>query len=604
MAEVDSHRLSAFDPQQPDEGGDLDPRTSSRNHRDTLAGHSSLSFLACSLPVVLTLVAFALSGCAGQYAPSGGPVDKTPPKIVFSSPSQKELNFRSKEIILRFDKYMSQRSVESAVYFPPLTLSQMSFDWSGKELKIKLKKSLDTDRTYILTIGATAIDLRNNYLGRAYNLVFSTGEKIDTGTVVGHVFASKPQPYTVAAFPVTADIDTLRPWMNPAKYVTQSDDSGSYVLQGLANGKYRLICFDDQMRNFTYAPQMDLYASATHDIDLTSQLPEVRNVDFIPAIEDTSLPQLYSADLAKNGLILLKFSEPIDTSYIEPTYFVVRDSATGRIYPVDFAARLEANRYNIAIGTATPLPLKRKYYIIATDSLKDFFHNPMSPHNNTTVLIADSATVNLAPYYFNFVDSLKNVTSYDTLFCQFISPAIVSRPKAVEITLADSSGNEMRGHVRRMSQTIFRIETSGLSSSEWYTVKLRYEISATDRQGDKSGDRDSVVTRRFQTVDPATLGDIEGHVLPVTRGKNVLVSARRSDGKTFSVLADTNGQYKLDGILAGTYTVMAYVQHDSSSAYFNGRSFPYRFAEPFGVYPEQVKVRARWTTDGVLIRLY
>ncbi len=554
--------------------------------------------------VISVLMALAFAGCAGQYAPSGGPVDKSSPKIIFSSPSEKELNFRSKEIILRFDKYMSQRSVESALYFPPLTLSELSFHWSGKELKIGLEKALDTNRTYILTIGATAIDLRNNYLGRAYNLVFSTGDEIDTGTVVGHVYAAKLQPYTVAAFPVTPDIDTLRPWMNSAKYVTQSDDSGSYVLQGLADGRYRLICFDDQMRNFTYAPQMDLYASATHDIDLTSQSPEVSNIDFIPAMEDTSLPQLYSAELAKSGLLVLKFSEPIDTSYIEPTYFVVRDSATGRRFPVDFAARLEANRYNIAIGTATPLPLKRKYFITATDSLKDFFHNPMSPHNSTTVLEADSATVNLAPYYFNFADSLKDVTSYDTLFCQFISPAMVSNPKVVDVTLSDSTGNEMKGFVNRASQTIFRIGTAGLRSSEWYTVEMKYEISAAEQQGRETGSRDSAVSRHFQMVDFAALGDIEGRVLPVVKGRNVLVSARRSDGKAFFVLADTNGQYKLDGILAGTYTLTAYVQHDSSSAYFYGRSFPYRFAEPFGVYPEPVKVRARWTTDGVFINLH
>lgn len=604
MAEVSIHRRPAVGDRQPGKSDRWKCPPSVPGWGCPSSGHSVNAFSPRPILGVLIVLGLALAGCAGQYAPSGGPVDKSSPKIIFSSPSQKELNFRSKEIILRFDKYMSQRSVESALYFPPLTLSEMSFNWSGKELKIKLQKALDTNRTYILTIGTAAIDLRNNYLGRAYNLVFSTGEKIDTGTVVGHIYGPKPQPYTVAAFPVTPDIDTLRPWMNPAKYVTQSDDSGSYVLQGLANGRYRLICFDDQMRNFTYAPQMDLYASATHDIDITGQSPEVGNVDFIPATEDTSLPQLYSADLTKSGLLVLKFSEPIDTSYIEPAYFVVRDSVTGREFRVDFAARLAANKYNIAIGTATPLPLKRKYFITAADSLKDSFHNLMSPHNNTVVLEADSATMNLAPYYLNFVDSSKDVTTYDTLYCQFISPAIASNPWAADVTLFDSAGRKMPGYIRRTSQTIFRIETAGLSSFEWYTVELKYEVGAAELRSGETGGRDSIVTRHFQTVDFATLGDIEGHVSPTFKGRNILVSARRSDGKAFVALADTNGQYKLDRIPAGMYTVSAYIRHNSSSAYFSGRSFPYRFAEPFGFYPDEVKVRARWTTDGVLIKLH
>jgi hypothetical protein len=549
-------------------------------------------------------VVLGIAGCAGQFPPSGGPVDKTPPTIVFSSPSEKQLNFTSQKIVLRFDEYMSERSVESAVYFPPLTMSEMSFHWSGKELTIRLTKRLDTNRTYILTIGATAIDLRNNYLGRAYNLVFSTGSKIDTGTVTGHVYGPKLQPYTVAAFPVTSDIDTLRPSMNPAKYVTQSDDSGSYALQGLAEGKYRLICFDDQMRNFTYAPQADLYASATHDIGISREAPAVDNVDFIPAEEDTSLPQLYSADLAKDGLIVLKFSETIDTSVIRPSNFLVRDSITGEKIPVDFAARLEANQYNIVIGTTSPLPLKRKYLITASENLTDVYHNPMAPTNNTTVLTADSATMNLAPYYFNFRDSTQNVTSYDTLFCQFILPVVRKDSATVEVSLLDSTGLELPGFVKRTSGTIFGIVTSGLNSSEWYTAKLKYPIEIEGQKSNEAGGRDSVVALHFRTVDSTDLGDIEGVVTPVVPGKKVIVSATRADGRRFTCFADTSGKYQLDEILAGTYTVMAYVQHDSVSTYFSGHSYPYQFAEPFGVYGEPIKVRARWTTDGVLIRMY
>ncbi len=548
------------------------------------------------IPIFLTL-AFMLAGCAGQIPPSGGPVDKTPPTVVLSSPTQKELNFKGERIHLKFDKYMSERSVESAVYFPPYTPSEMKFHWSGTDLRIVLQKPLEPNRTFILTIGTTAIDLRNNYFARAYNLVFSTGPQIDTGTVTGMIYAPKKQPYTVAAFPVSDVIDTLRPSMDLAKYVTQSDDSGSYMLQGLAPGKYRLICFDDQMHNYLYAPQMDLYSSATHDARVSKSAEEVSDIDFIPSREDTSLPQLYTAELAQRNFIELKFSEEIDTATILPANFEITDSATHREFPVDFAARPESNKFSVILRTAPGLPLKRKYFVTATDSVKDVYGNLMSPNNKTVVMLPDSAIAHIDPYYFNFPDSLRDVTSYDTLFCQVLPLWPESDTSRPSISLMDSLGNTLVGSIVRTSQDVYMIRLSGLSSMEWYRVRVQFPI------GSASSKADSIAIRYFRTADSTSLGDIEGAVVPVPEGRKVVVVALGSGGKDFTTFADSTGKFKLDGILAGTYDVRAYAQHGRSMTYFSGKSYPYQFAEPFGVYPQPVKVRARWTTEGVGIRL-
>ncbi len=538
-----------------------------------------------------------MAGCAGQYPPSGGPIDTTPPKITMSSPTANELNFSSKEIKLKFDKYMVRRTVESSIFFPPYSLNDLKFDWSGKELSIEVNKPLQKNRTYILTVGARAQDDHGNYLGKAVNIVFSTGAQIDTGMISGQVYAPKPEPYTVAAYPVTPEIDTLHPYLTLPRYITQSDDSGRYVLQGLADGNYRLICFNDQMRNFLYAPQIDLYSSATRDVKVTSSDQKVGGVDFIAATEDTARPQLYSVSLANDGLLLLKFSEPLDTSYISPSYFVVRDSATGDTLPVDFAARLESNEYNVVLRTAKPVPLHLKYFVTATDSLRDIYDNLMSIGNSSQVFAPDSASAKVAPYFFNFADSLKGVTPYDTMFCQFVIPSMNGIRTDPTVTLLDSVGNVMRGLIRRASGTVFAVDLHQLKPSEWYSLRLEYK---TDSSG---AEKDSIVKRSFMTVDSTLLGDLEGNVTPVIQGKRIIVAARDAGGKVFYAYADRDGAFKIDGILAGVYDVRAYVQHGKGMAYFNGRSYPYQFAEPFGVYPNDIKIRARWTTDGVVITL-
>lgn len=592
---MNSFQLSAFGIQHPDDLRLIGIGSSIKRSKNPTFHDSVAPSLHQAIAPFFLLLAFALAGCAGQVPPSGGPVDKTPPQIVYSSPSQRQLNFDSREVVIRFDKYMTERAVENAIYFPPFNSKQITFDWSGKEITVKFLTPLEKDRTYIMTIGAGAEDTRGNSIGKAINLVFATGSHIDTGSVSGRVYSGKTQAYTVSAYPVTDKIDTLRPSMDLAKYVTQSDDSGRYVMQGLAVGKYRLICFDDQMRNFTYAPQMDDYASATHDIELADSVQRVSEINFMPSTEDTSHPQLYGAELSKNSSLLLKFSQVIDSASIFPKYFFVRDSITAEDFTVGNAVRCEDNKYNVILGMAKPLPLKRTYVVTALENVRDLQSNTMSQENNTVVLKPDSATANPSEFYFNFRDSVQNITTYDTLFCQIISP-IVFRPEfgTIAVSLRDSAREFVPGGIVRRSTTIFGVSLASLKSLGWYSVEVKYRIA--------SSEKDSVMEHYFRLIDFSSLGDIEGEVMPA--GKKVLVVAAGGGGKRFFTVAGEDGKFHLGGIVADTYTLSAYVQHVGGVNYFSGKSYLFRFAEPFGVYPTPIKVRSRWTSEGAVIKLF
>ncbi len=541
------------------------------------------------------LVPLILIGCAGQIPPSGGPVDKNPPQIVYSSPHQKQLNFDSYELTVRFDKYMNHRSVESATYFPPFGGRELSFDWSGKDFIIRVNKKMRADQTYILTIGAPALDQRNNTLGRAFNLVFSTGAHVDTGTVSGKVYSDKAQPYTVSAFPVTSKIDTLRPFLSVAQYVTQSDDSGSYFLQGLADGEYRLICFNDDMRNFTYAPQADMYSSATQDISISAAKREIDGVNFITTTEDTTPPQLYSADLTKNGSLLLKFSEPIDSGSIKPDYFVLSDSITTKRVPIAFATRMESEKQEVVLVPVRKLPNGRTFLISAVDSVKDLQLNPVSLRNDTVSFTTDSATVDVPGYLFNFKDSTFSVLTYDTLFCQILPTGADIDSFSVKVTLNDSLGKSHPEFVHHVAPSIYTVTTSDLNSLEWYSLKLAYKYSTAGIT------KDSSVIKHFRTVDFATLGELDGKVTDAPRGRNIVVVAIERSGKRFYTLAKPDGSFVLNRLPAAEYSVRAYVQHPPEMIHYSGKSFPYQFADPFAVYPETVKVRARWATEGVAV---
>jgi hypothetical protein len=287
---------------------------------------------------------------------------------------------------------------------------------------------------------------------------------------------------------------------------------------------------------------------------------------------------------------------------------MIRDSTTGQIYPVDYAVRLEGNEYDVVLGMQKPLPLRRKYFVTVSDSVKDLHLNRMSPQNNPAVIEIDSATTDMVPYYFDFPDSLQNVTTYDTLFCQFSSKSVYEDSAGVDVSLVDSTGKNVQGAVVRGPATIFSVQLEKLNSLSWYSLKIKYpkdSVGTTAKEPVSSGgNKDSVVVRHFKMIDFSTLGEIEGSISPTLSGRQLIVVAVRKDGKKFFSFADDKGEFKLTGIPLANYTVRAYVMHDSTVQYFSGKSYPYQFAEPFGVYTDEVKVRAKWTTEGVEIKLY
>jgi len=172
--------------------------------------------------------------------------------------------------------------------------------------------------------------------------------------------------------------------------------------------------------------------------------------------------------------------------------------------------------------------------------------------------------------------------------------------------LQDSTGALIPDGIIRQSATVFKVSLADLESLGWYGVELKYY--------DTTSQKDSIVVRHFRMVDFSNLGDIEGEVVSARRGglpsadtsggRKIIVVATRADGKRFLTFASADGEFHVGGIPAGTYTLTVYIQRGGNMNYFSGKSYPFMFAEPFGVYKDPIKVRARWTSEGVEIRLF
>jgi uncharacterized protein (DUF2141 family) len=55
-------------------------------------------------------------------------------------------------------------------------------------------------------------------------------------------------------------------------------------------------------------------------------------------------------------------------------------------------------------------------------------------------------------------------------------------------------------------------------------------------------------------------------------------------------------------LFEGKYTIQAYRDEDGNGEYSPGLPHPFRPSERFAVYPDTVKVRARWSMEGVILK--
>jgi len=153
--------------------------------------------------LVLMLI-LVVAGCAKIQSPPGGPIDKTPPKIIETTPPDMERSVDVNAIItIEFNEGIV-KDTECFVVQP--TLEDMKINFRGR--KVVIKHSLfEENATYVVSVLPTLTDLRKNMMGETRSFAFSTGESIDSGLIRGYIYESRTfTPVTDAIIEAYEDI--------------------------------------------------------------------------------------------------------------------------------------------------------------------------------------------------------------------------------------------------------------------------------------------------------------------------------------------------------------------------------------------------------------
>jgi uncharacterized cupredoxin-like copper-binding protein len=276
---------------------------------------------------VLSACFFAAS-CATPTSPTGGPPDKTPPKITSTQPSTGTVNFKGDKVVLKFSEYVERKSLSQALKIEPNLGISHNIHWGKKSAAIEFARSLPDSTTVIITIGTDFSDLHGNSLGKPDQVAFSTGPSIDKGELVGRVIdartgkSKKGQRILLYRKPIDLS--------KPANYIAESDTGGIVHFSYLSPGIYKAFWVGDRNRDDIWEPKTEMAQPFRKEfVSLKKAGKDTLGTLYI-AKSDTSKPEINAVGLFSSRRLRLRFSENIVLT--DSTHFILRDSISQHKY--------------------------------------------------------------------------------------------------------------------------------------------------------------------------------------------------------------------------------------------------------------------------------
>jgi hypothetical protein len=400
--------------------------------------------------------------------------------------------------------------------------------------------------------------------------------------------------------------DTLNPTHVRPDYIMQSGKGGAYILSNIALGPYRLFAVRDEYRNLLYDRDVDQVGIASGDVYLAAGRNRVEGINFVMMKEDTTRLSVTGANAVNRRLVDIRFSEPADSSRFAEASFEIMDTLSGRAIPVAAAFVRRAPASTAGLVTAVPLDSGRTYRLRAK-GIVDRAGNPVDS-GRAAVLFEGSSradTVRTLVTVAGLRDSVRGIfpeTVFELEFSEPVSPA----PLRNAITIRDTMGREVRAELRWEDAAHARlVPSASLASRTWDRFAV---VLDSVRNYRATRYRDSVLVIRFQTLDMRTTGSVEGFLADddAPRARNGYVVKARSTNLTpvneRTLVLPRAGKFVIDRLIEGSYTVFTFEDRDSTGRHSSGSPFPFVPSARFAVYPDTVRVRARWAVEGVQLR--
>lgn len=202
-----------------------------------------------------------LYSCGQQVAPTGGPKDSLPPKLVSSIPEYGAKNFKGNKISLIFDEYISLDNPFEKLVYSPTPKNNPNAEGKLKIVTIKLKDTLEENTTYHIDFGKAIKDINENNALSDFSFTFSTGDYIDSSFLTGRVWlASTGKTDSTLIAVLHRNLDDSAVTKEKPRYYTKLKGDGSFLFRNLKPGTYNLFAIKDADGGKKYDQASEMFA--------------------------------------------------------------------------------------------------------------------------------------------------------------------------------------------------------------------------------------------------------------------------------------------------------------------------------------------------------
>lgn len=251
-----------------------------------------------------------LCACASMGNPQGGLYDETPPKVVRCTPDNKATNNRQKRITLLFDEYIKLENASEKLVVSPPQKEMPDIRPEGKRISIELFDTLQENTTYTIDFGDAIVDNNEGNPMGQFTYSFSTGDKIDTMEVSGHVLnAEDLEPIKGILVGLHREGDSTAFRTRPFLRVARTNGSGFFSIKGIAPGRYHAFALQDADGDFLFNQKSEQIAFDTTIIVPTSTQATRQDTIWHDSLHIDSIRYVPYTRFLPNDIVLRAFKE-------------------------------------------------------------------------------------------------------------------------------------------------------------------------------------------------------------------------------------------------------------------------------------------------------
>lgn len=546
--------------------------------------------------IILSILFLILSGCALQLPPEGGDIDLVPPEIISTFPISGTVNYSENYFEIEFSEYVDKRSFREALFISPTIEGEMIVDWSGKNVEVYFPAGFKENTTYIITIGTDVVDLNNkNRMANAFNLYFSTGNKIDEKIISGKVYDNKADGTMLFAYNFISD--TTNYLLKKADYISQSGKDGQFSIQGLPKGTYRIFAVKDHFRDLIFQSEQDMIGIPYQDLVLAEEDSAYSGLNFYLTKIDTIPPRVMDVKMLDQMHLLVKFSEELNLEILKNESFKVIDTSSRLVSDIQYLFS-PLNKSNELVLVPKQKFEAQEELFLDFNNIEDNFNNILI-HEKVGFVFSDKKDTN-ALKILKIEPSDFKIDYINPQIKIFFDDAFQKEQIAQALNFFDINNNSILVKESLINDASLKITPIQKLKPD---SKYRLEINMNRLPDASDNIIDTTIVFNFTTKSEFEFSGVSGKVISDKDNLIIVLESELNSESKYFFKLDSKRTFEFERIIPGKYKLWAYEDKNDNRKYDYGLINPFEFSERFYFYPEIIEIKARWSLSDLIFTI-